>query len=59
MGVRLLSLPNTKSRLRVLAGPHRYFIEVSRVDYGKLNGDRMGETSEALRKRVQATWFCV
>ena len=29
-------------------------IEVPRVDYEKLSGDRMGETSEAIRKRVQA-----
>jgi len=30
------------------------YIEVQRVDYEKLSGDRMGETSEAIRKRVQA-----
>ena len=29
-------------------------IEVSRVDYENLSGDRMGETSESIRKRVQA-----
>lgn len=29
-------------------------IEMSRVDYEKLNGDRMGETSESIRARVQA-----
>ena len=29
-------------------------IEVPRVDYEKLSGDRVGETSEAIRKRVQA-----
>jgi magnesium chelatase family protein len=29
-------------------------IEVPRVDYEKLSGDRMGETSEYIRKRVQA-----
>jgi magnesium chelatase family protein len=29
-------------------------IEVLRVDYEKLSSDRMGETSEAIRKRVQA-----
>src|SRR5258706_9862070 len=29
-------------------------IEVPRVDYEKLSGDRMGETSEAIRKHVQA-----
>ena len=29
-------------------------IEVPRVDYDKLSGDRLGETSESIRKRVQA-----
>jgi len=29
-------------------------IEVPRVDYEKLSGDRMGETSESIRKRAQA-----
>ena len=29
-------------------------IEVPRVDYEKLSGDRMGESSESIRKRVQA-----
>jgi magnesium chelatase family protein len=29
-------------------------IEVPRVDYEELSGDRMGETSESIRKRVQA-----
>lgn len=29
-------------------------IEVPRVDYEKLNGDRMGESSNAIRARVQA-----
>jgi len=29
-------------------------IEVTRVDYEKLSGDRMGESSECIRKRVQA-----
>ena len=29
-------------------------IEVPRVDYEKLNSDRIGETSEVIRKRVQA-----
>jgi magnesium chelatase family protein len=28
-------------------------IEVPRVDYEKLSGERMGETSESIRKRVQ------
>jgi len=30
------------------------FTEVPRVDYEKLSGDRVGETSEAIRARVQA-----
>ena len=29
-------------------------IEVPRVDYEKLRGDRLGETSESIRARVQA-----
>jgi magnesium chelatase family protein len=29
-------------------------IEVPRVDYEKLSGDRLGETSETIRPRVQA-----
>ena len=29
-------------------------IEVPRVDYEKLSGDRLGETSESIRARVQA-----
>jgi magnesium chelatase family protein len=29
-------------------------IEVRRVDYEKLSGDRLGETSESIRARVQA-----
>ncbi|MCB9111674.1 MAG: ATP-binding protein [Anaerolineales bacterium] len=29
-------------------------IEVPRADYEKLSGDRLGETSESIRKRVQA-----
>jgi len=28
--------------------------EIPRVDYEKSSGDRMGESSEAVRKRVQA-----
>jgi magnesium chelatase family protein len=31
-------------------------IEVPRVDYEKLSEDRIGETSELIRKRVQAAW---
>jgi len=30
------------------------YIEVSRVDHEKLSGDRMRETSDSIRKRVQA-----
>ena len=30
-------------------------IEVPRVDYEKLSGDRVGESSEAIRVRVQAS----
>jgi magnesium chelatase family protein len=29
-------------------------VEVPRVDYEKLSGDRVGETSEAIRARAQA-----
>jgi len=29
-------------------------IEVPSVDYEKLSGDRLGESSESIRKRVQA-----
>ena len=29
-------------------------IEVPRVDYEKLSGDRLGESSESIRERVQA-----
>ena len=31
-------------------------IEVPRVDYEKLSGDRVGESSESIRARVQAAW---
>ena len=31
------------------------YVEVPRVDYEKLSGDRMGESSESIRVRVQAT----
>ncbi|MCL4261428.1 MAG: hypothetical protein KJZ52_12465 [Anaerolineales bacterium] len=31
-------------------------IEVSRVDYEKLSGDRLGEYSASIRQRVQAAW---
>ena len=32
-------------------------IEVPRVNYEKLRGDRMEETSESIRKRMQATRY--
>jgi magnesium chelatase family protein len=56
VGVLLLSLPNTRngSRDHSLLDRIDIHIEVPRVDYEKLSGDRMGETSEAIRKRVQA-----
>jgi magnesium chelatase family protein len=38
--------------LIVLTGRSR--IEVSRVEYEKLSGDRVGELSECIRARVQA-----
>lgn len=56
VGVRLLSLTNTKSVFQVhhlIELTRRSRIEVTRVDYEKLSGDRMGETSESLRARVQ------
>ncbi len=31
-------------------------IEVPRVDYEKLSGDRVGESNEVIRARVQAAW---
>ena len=30
-------------------------IEIPQVDYEKLNGDRLGETSDSIRKQVQAS----
>ncbi len=55
VGVRLLSLPNIRNEF---SGPLLdridIHIEVPRVDYEKLSGDRMGETSESIRARVQA-----
>jgi len=47
--VLLLSLPSTKS-----VSPAHYSIELPRVDYEKLSGDRLGETSASIRQRVQA-----
>ena len=37
-----------------LLDPIDIHIEVPHVDYEKLRGDRMGETSESIRARVQA-----
>jgi magnesium chelatase family protein len=55
VGVRLLSLPNIKKRI---SGPLLdridIHIEVPRVDYEKLSGDRMGEMSPSIQARVQA-----
>ena len=56
VGMRLLSLPNIKNESQVHYWIALTFIhiEVPRVDYEKLSGDRMGETSESIRARVQA-----
>jgi magnesium chelatase family protein len=51
------SLPNTGSASPVLcwiALTRQSRIEVPRVDYEKLSGDRMGESSGSIRARVQA-----
>ena len=47
-------LPDTLRRS--FAQPHRHAerIEVPRVDYEKLSGDRLGESSAKIRERVQA-----
>ena len=44
-----------KAHLRSLAVSHDIHVEVPRVVYEKLSGDRMWETSETIRKCVQAT----
>lgn len=53
--VPLLSSPDTK---KGISGPELdridIHIEVPRVDYEKLSSDRVGETSESIRQRVQA-----
>jgi len=49
----------TKYQKRIpgpLLGRIDIHIEIPRVDYEKLSNDRLGETSESIRKRVQATW---
>jgi len=43
-----------KTELRSIVDRIDIHVEVPRVDYEKLSGDRMGETSESIRKRVQA-----
>jgi len=44
----------SKTNLRSIARPVDIHIEVPRVDYEKLSGDRMRETGESVRARVQA-----
>ena len=54
---RMQWLRNSKSDFLALfltALTRRSHIEVPRVDYEKLSGDRMGESSECIRTRVQA-----
>ena len=53
VGLRLLSLPNANKRISgLLLDCIDIHIEVPRVDYEKLSSDRLGETSETIRKRV-------
>ena len=54
VGVRPLSLPNIETISGPLLDRIDIHIEVPRVDYEKLSGDRIGETSESIRARVQA-----
>ena len=49
-----LSLPNIKNASPVPTDSIDIHIEVPRVDYEKLSGNRVGETSETIRQRVQA-----
>ncbi|OGO38206.1 MAG: hypothetical protein A2Z03_07650 [Chloroflexi bacterium RBG_16_56_8] len=44
----------SKAHLRPLLDQIDMRIEAPRVDYGKLSSDRMGETSEVIRERVEA-----
>ena len=44
----------SKTHLRSLLDRIDIYLEVPRGDYEKLSGDRMGESSEAIRTRVQA-----
>src|SRR5260221_14711598 len=54
-GCRQLSLPNIRNESRVHCLIESTFTSnVPPVDYEKLSSDRMGETSELIRKRVQA-----
>ena len=49
------SLPNTKKRISdPLLDRIDIHIKVPRVDYEKLSGDRVGETSDSIRQRLQA-----
>ena len=54
---RIMSIIN-QLFLNIISGPLldriEMHIEVPRVDYEKLSGDRVGETSESIRRRVQA-----
>ncbi|MEP7136573.1 MAG: ATP-binding protein [Chloroflexota bacterium] len=44
----------SKTNPESVIGSYRHHIEVPRVDYEKLSGDRVGESSAAIRARVQA-----
>ena len=52
--VRLMSLPNIKSESQSALDRIDIHIEAPRVHYGKLSGNRMGESSESIRALVQA-----
>jgi len=53
--VRLLSLQNIKNESQgPLLDRIDIHIEVPRVDYEKLSGNKLSETSEVIRQRVQA-----
>jgi len=52
--------PNTKNESPVLTASHPRIvlygfdgIEVPQADYEKLSGNKLGETSESIRKRMQ------
>jgi predicted ATPase with chaperone activity len=44
----------SKANFGTIARPHCIHIEVPRVDYEKLSGNKISETSETIRTRVQA-----